>query len=454
MPNILLLCADSLRADRCYAPNRPVLTPNIDRMRLQGASLKTVVSVNTFTTPCVSSLLTGAYPFRHGCRTLASGKLSADVSTMAEVLSRHGVHTYADVTGPISRAHGHDRGFERFRFRHPVNENLWSDWWDDFIRQFTNGRLEEPWFYYLHIWDTHSPFAVPWRYRRKRFGRRNYDRAISAFDSKVGAILEANKDNVVMLTADHGESLPTRLLNVLYWQIRTSRLGCRLRNCIPSDLRNSLVRARNVFGGWMDRRVPTRPAEKHDKEGLLQISHGISVYEPGVRIPWIIRGPQVPAGSESEELVSQVDIAPTVLDLATGGRAAAEARQMDGRSILPLLLAGGSSPARAVYCESTHEHVHPRREDWLQSVRDQRYKFITAPWSDTIADELYDLKADPAEKVNIADQKPDIVQRMSKLLWQVNTVDRPSGVVDTGQKVSAEEAAAVEQRLRDLGYME
>jgi len=453
MPNILLVCADSLRADRCYAQDRPVLTPNIDRMRLQGASLKTVVSVNTFTTPCVSSLLTGAYPFRHGCRTLASGKLSADVSTMAEVLSRGGVHTYADVTGPISRAHGHDRGFERFRFRHPVNENLWSDWWDDFIRQFTNGRLEEPWFYYLHVWDTHSPFVVPSRYRQKRFGRLNYDRAISAFDSKVGAILEANKDNIVMLIADHGESLPTRLLNVLYWQIRTSRLGSSLRNRIPADLRNSLIRARNVLGGWMDRRAAPRAAEKDGKEGLLQISHGISVYEPGVRIPWIIRGPQVPAGSESEELLSQVDIAPTVLDLATGGRAAAEAKQMDGRSILPLLT-GESWSAMPVYAESTLEHVHPTQEHWLQSVRDQRYKFITAPWSDTIADELYDLKADPHEKVNIAAQRPDIVERMSRLLRQINTVDRPGGVVDTGQEVSADEAAAVEQRLRDLGYME
>jgi N-acetylglucosamine-6-sulfatase len=91
-----------------------------------------------------------------------------------------------------------------------------------------------------------------------------------------------------------------------------------------------------------------------------------------------------------------VDLAPTVLDLA-GVKPPAD---VHGRSLVPLLRGEVSGWRTAILTEYFREKNYPRFPTW-QAVRTDRWKYVRYPghpdW-----DELYDLKADPAERKNRA----------------------------------------------------
>ena len=131
------------------------------------------------------------------------------------------------------------------------------------------------------------------------------------------------------------------------------------------------------------------------------------MYEESFRMPLVLRWPRVAAaGGVSAELVQNLDFAPTFLEAA----GAAIPADLQGKSMLPLLRAGGATDKRfrdAVYYrfeESNGPHTVPRHE----GVATARYKLIrfldlkSADGSPVL--ELYDLEADPDERTSLADR--------------------------------------------------
>ena len=131
------------------------------------------------------------------------------------------------------------------------------------------------------------------------------------------------------------------------------------------------------------------------------------MYEESFRMPLVLRWPRVAAaGGVSAELVQNLDFAPTCLEAA----GAAIPADLQGKSMLPLLRAGGATdkPFReAAYYrfeESNGPHTVPRHE----GVATARYKLIrfldlkSADGSPVL--ELYDLEADPDERTSLADR--------------------------------------------------
>lgn len=113
-------------------------------------------------------------------------------------------------------------------------------------------------------------------------------------------------------------------------------------------------------------------------------------YEESIRVPFVLRHPRrFPLARESDELVLNIDIAPTLM--AAAGLAAPPA---DGRDILPVL--EGSEPGRDDFLiESfTQYFVSPHR-----GIRTRRWKYVVTG----ATPELYDLEADPYELHNLAD---------------------------------------------------
>lgn len=120
-------------------------------------------------------------------------------------------------------------------------------------------------------------------------------------------------------------------------------------------------------------------------------------YEPSIHIPLIVRFPkQVPAGTRPEGLAANVDIAPTMLALA--GVSAPE--NLDGHSLLPVLT--GRGQAREDFLiEYYTDTEFPRLANMgYKAIRSMQYKLIRY---DSLRgmDELYDLRADPFELVNL-----------------------------------------------------
>lgn len=119
------------------------------------------------------------------------------------------------------------------------------------------------------------------------------------------------------------------------------------------------------------------------------------MYEPGLRVPLLVRGPGVKAGSTPEQMVANIDLAPTFLDLA--GLPVPES--MQGRSFAPLLR--GESPTdwrQSLYYRYYHDPGHHNTRAHL-GVRTPTHKLIYYWKKD--AYELFDLARDPSEQHNL-----------------------------------------------------
>lgn len=110
-------------------------------------------------------------------------------------------------------------------------------------------------------------------------------------------------------------------------------------------------------------------------------------YEESIRVPLLIRGGGFPAGAVADQLVSNVDLAPTIVALA-GARAGLE---MDGRPLLPLALDPRQGKDRTLLVEGVGSGSS---KPSFQAVRDGRWLYVEYS---TGGRELYDLQSDPFE---------------------------------------------------------
>lgn len=132
--------------------------------------------------------------------------------------------------------------------------------------------------------------------------------------------------------------------------------------------------------------------------GLLKGEHRIRPgkvypYEPSIRVPLFVRGPGVPSGQQRSQHVANVDLAPTILDLAN----ATPGRAQDGRSLLPLFANAALPFDRAIMLEGDYNkfgEFGPGPRIVFKGVRTERYMY--ALW-ETGEEELYDLQNDPNE---------------------------------------------------------
>jgi arylsulfatase A-like enzyme len=148
-------------------------------------------------------------------------------------------------------------------------------------------------------------------------------------------------------------------------------------------------------------------------QGFFLGEHGLFdkryMYEESFSTPMIMKYPEmIPPGSTSDELVMNLDLAPTFLDLA----AIEIPNEMQGRSLLPVM----SSKAKTQWRESIYYHFYedafgvPRH----YGVRTDRYKLIRFD-TDPVSWEMYDLENDPKEMTNLYnDPEYASVQEMLK----------------------------------------
>ena len=171
--------------------------------------------------------------------------------------------------------------------------------------------------------------------------------------------------------------------------------------------------------------------------GYFYGEHGLSVerrlaYEESIRMPLLVRYPKaIKAGTVRDELALNIDLAPTVLELA-GVKAPAA---MQGRSLLPLLK--GASPVwrNSFLIEYYSDKVFPRvLKMGYKAVRDGRWKYIHYFELEGM-DELYDLQTDPYEMKNVihepgaAHTLDEMKQELERLLKETSA-NATSGIAE------------------------
>jgi arylsulfatase A-like enzyme len=140
--------------------------------------------------------------------------------------------------------------------------------------------------------------------------------------------------------------------------------------------------------------------------GWLQGQHRVTgdkylPFEESIRVPFILRGPGVPAGRTIHGQVANIDFAPTLVDVAN----AKAGRTMDGVSLMPTTRDPNKRPNRAIELEALarlFEGSIPINA-WdrpYRGVRTDRYTYVV--WTETGEKELYDRQKDPYQLTNVA----------------------------------------------------
>ena len=223
--NVLLITIDTLRADHlgCYGYTG-IQTPAIDALAKEGIRFEWAFTPVPITLPSHVSIMTGMNPASHGVLNNGEYRLDNSVKTLAQILRQHGLATAAFVGAfVLSRQFGLDQGFERYDDAlRPTQEgaheafSLYNERKGEMVTEASIQWLkkENPnrFFLWVHYFDPHFPYDPPQAFK-SAYPDHPYDGEIAYTDHCIGLLLKeladlkVLEDTLVVLVADHGESL-------------------------------------------------------------------------------------------------------------------------------------------------------------------------------------------------------------------------------------------------------
>jgi arylsulfatase A-like enzyme len=460
-PSIVLVTLDTTRADYIGAygaPDDP--TPVLDRLAQAGVLFEAAQAQAAVTPVSHASLFTGMNPQQHGLRTLHGDRdqqLPRGVVTLAEQLRDEGYDTAAFVSSfPCSSYFGLDHGFDvfddhsGFPTRGAIGagglvytgfaQRASSTTTDLALRWLGSRSSSRPYFLWVHYFDPHDPLLLP---------DEDFLRRTLGLDSETMAVLRDLSRNPAGFAEAHGGNMEdveryVRLAyeaEVRYVDVQLGRLLSGIRGRADGD-RVLLAVAGDHGEGLND----------HDWWG-----HGI-LYQEQLQVPLVLAGPGLPGGIRVPDRVRLLDLAPTILDVV---RARPLDRAVTGVSLVPLILdrAAGHDPEPEslpgpAYADAVAlmRYGAPFVPNHNAVKNDQLYSWIEGDLKliyHRLAPEnsqLYDLRSDPGERVNLRSTRPDAYDRLLTSLLATRPL---TDYVEMPVPVDSE----VADRLRALGYL-
>lgn len=408
-PNIVLFISDQFRADFLHAnnDNPTTVTPNLDSIAMRGTNFNHCVTNQPLCTPSRGCLFTGRYATQTGTWKLGLG-FDHGVKTIADAVRKHGYT--ANYIGkwhlaPFNAKTGQgEKGFVAPEHRggfnglweasnvlelttEPYQGTIWSGdgspihFQDTYRADFLTGLAvnflkqnhKNPFLLVISQLEPHHQnnmhaFVPPKRYEEKfknpfvphdlrpfpgswYSDLPGYYGSVEAIDDSVGTVLQTLKeqnlleDTIFVFVSDHGNHFKTR---------------------------NS----------------------EYKRSG----------HDASIRIPLLMQGPNLNDGGTIENIVSMVDVAPTILDAAGIPVPAA----MDGRSMMPLVR---KEPAREHWRDEAYVQISEsmtaraiRTREWTYCAVDpDSVQYGDDPYGKSYRDyQLYNNAADPAQIINLA----------------------------------------------------
>ena len=468
---IILIVADTLRSDHLnpWGYERET-APTLSALAGRGALFLDNIAQATWTKVSVPTILTSLYPSSHRVKDMAD-RLPAPAVTLAEVFRDAGYATvsYSSVpfSGKLTSLH---QGFEELHERGSVPESDYGSKsarpYVDRLSAWLGAHRDEPFFAFLHVFDPHSPFEP----------RRPYHATWS--DPALREQHDKNVEQVKKFIDGPGRN----------------RVMPKLKEVVASGVdREQLM---GYFKGWYDGSILGMDAEiarlmerlramgLDDKTLLVFTSdhgegfhdhglmwHGQTVYGELTNVPLMFHGPSfLPEGLVIRETVQNIDIMPTVLELS--GLAAPE--NIQGQSLTGLMAAardlGGEAESglaeaaanygwqpRGAFIEKnlTEQTGGPRplnTESFAVIHGDWKLIHNTVRIEEGPEYELFNHTEDPLDQDNLAEQQPEILEKLKARLEERLALARASPLpeADSTEGMSDEEL----QRLRSLGYIQ
>jgi arylsulfatase A-like enzyme len=397
----------------------------------------------------MTTMFSGMYPNKHGVRAMVGARVADQVPLLAEIMRDNGYKTYAEATGPLSTFYRLNRGFDHYEFRDGVKASLLSQWGDELIARFRNQEFDGPWFVYLHLWGVHRPRQILPQFNTTQYGKTEYDRAISSYDARLGELFAALDDQtIVVVTGDHGEKIPENSVEARVEFVKKSLSSHTSNKATGVWVKRRRKAIASLRQSWFTAARLLHRVGLLDSPLASMTGHGYHVYDSLVRVPLVVAGhrPSSP-GQVIADQVRQVDIMPTILDLA--GLEDEIPSSADGRSLIPLLQGESVEPLPA-FIETCQNSREPSS---FYGVRHQGWKYAYDARTLSVPDELYYLVADPEETKNLAKTLPQRAAEMRRLIEQHLQQGQQSAVSMT-EEMSETEMAGLAEHLKKLGYVE
>jgi arylsulfatase len=401
--NILLIVIDALRPDHlgCYGYHRNT-SPAIDRIAAEGVLFKNTISQSSWTKPAVASLLTGTCPETHGVKGIRHALPELD-TYLPTLLQGVGYATGCIQTNPfLSVESGFSQGFDLYLELFDKAPGVYKPRVSDAVAAVStwlSRPRNAPFFLYLHLLDTHNPYAPPKEFRL--FGNEEtdlYDAEIAFVDYHIQLIREMLLKNglydktALIITADHGEE---------FFEHGTQY-------------------------------------------------HAKNLYQEVIKVPLIISVPGIfDAAVPTSSQVRSLDIVPTILDIAGLPSCATHegislVRHMQGETVPDF-------PAFSQIGDGRHAGGLD-----LISFSTGEYKLIVDKKANSR--ELYHLAGDPHERCNRVEQDGNIARQLEAQAIHILCPSEDEKDSPKRKKKATPEIITIDdhvrQQLRGLGYIE
>ncbi len=398
--NLLLITVDTLRPDHLGAWGYGRATsPGLDALAAGAVVFEDAYSHTSWTLPSLATLMTSHYTSSHSAWDFKS-KLPGSFTTLAEILGAQGYHTGAVVTHVFAgRKYGMHQGFVDFddalvvdgiRAHVQITSPRVTARGLDWIRR--RAGEDRPWFLWLHYFDPH--------------GEHLEHPGLSA--------VFGSEESLVLYDGEIG-----------FTDRAIAALLAGLEELEQADETVVVLTADH--------------GEEFGEHGRTR--HGKTLYEEVIRVPLIVRAPglaprRVPGAAPS------VDVLPTLLELM----ALPAPEGLAGVSLVNAMQGAPLEP-RPVLAE-----LRAMAFKDADSYSRGRWKVIREGFKQR--DHLYDLEADPGEQVDLAAERPELLERM---LGEMDALRSDARRAAGGRAPEAGDPGLSPgelEALRQLGYIE
>jgi arylsulfatase A-like enzyme len=424
-PNVIIIIVDDQAyGDLSCTGNTALATPNIDRLAEGGTRFSNHYGC-PLCSPARASLLTGRYNYRSGVVDTSTGlaMMRPDEVNLAEVLANNGYRTFISSKwhlGDNYPLRPMDRGFHESLIAkdaivagiaNPPNNSLFSpilyhnerpqrtegyitDIAFNAALEFIEANRDQPYFVYLPTNVVHNPLEVAPHYSEPFKAKGFDDYTATLYGEMVN--LDENVGRLHAKLAQLGDADNT----IIFYTVDNGPIGPRGVAIVPNGAHRYNLGLRGGKG---------------------------TIWEGGIKLPLFVTWPsRLSAGKKCEQIVSHIDVFPTVLDMC--GLASTRHLPIDGRSLLPLAEGRTSDwPDRTLFFQQSRPDRANRRY-WDEprlfvncAARGQKYKAVMTSEEpgqtyfqavDLKSTRLYDIENDPGETTDISQSHPDIVQRL------------------------------------------